>query len=164
MISGRKREWDFMDDKKIDRSFRLRYHLAQGPNFMKWQLRNKSEGILDYFDPNEFVYTCVGAKLNNSVRTAQKIFDGDNKTVCSWISYSDFGGVNQTLENFKDLEGRVTRISYNPRVAPNWMSHDLPDENLDGFEGDVMIINKSLYVSTEELKRFLQLKWELQLS
>jgi hypothetical protein len=142
----------------MKRSYRIRYHLAKGPNFMKWQIRNKDLGIEDYFDPASFVYTCKNGKLNNSSRTAQRIHDGDNKTVCSWISYSEFGSVNQTLESF----GVMSRISYNPRLKPHWTSWDFEDANIDGFEGDVYIINKSLYVRTEELKRFLSNAVELK--
>lgn len=139
------------------RPYRLRYHLAKGPNFMKWQVRNKKLNLVDYCDPDSFVYTCMNGKLNNSSRTAQKIHDGDNKTVCSWISYSHFLGVNETLYSHSACRsmGGLTRISYNPRIQPNWIKYDSPDTNIDGFEGDVFIINKSLYVSTVELNNYI---------
>jgi hypothetical protein len=145
------------------RPYRLRYHLGKGTNFMKWQIRNKELDMVDYFDPNEFVYTCKNGKLNNNSRAAQNIHDGDNKTVCSWISYEDMGSVSETLRDFKSVEGGLTRISYNPRLKPYWMSFDFDEEsNLDGFEGDVFIINKSLYVSTNELREFVDKFWELK--
>lgn len=142
----------------MKRSYRIRYHLAKGPNFMKWQVRNKKLNLVDYFDPNSFVYTCKNGKLNNSSRTAQKIHDGDNKTVCSWISYQDMGSVNETMESYNDVltnGGGLSRISYNPRLQPNWISYDSPDTNIDGFEGNVYIINKTLYVSTVELNNYI---------
>lgn len=137
------------------RPYRLRYHLGKGPNFMKWQVRNKKLNLVDYFDPNSFVYTCKNGKLNNSSRTAQKIHDGDNKTVCSWISYEEMGSVNETLISSRHAHGGLTRISYNPRLQPNWISYDSPDTNIDGFEGNVYIINKTLYVSTVELNNYI---------
>ena len=148
------------------RPYRLRYNLGKGPNFMKWQVRNKKLNLVDYFDPNTFVYTCMNGKLNNSSRRAQKIHDGDNKTVCSWISYSYFLGVNGTLYSHSARRSRsgLTRISYNPRIQPNWIMYDAPDTNIDGFEGDVFIINKSLYVSTVELKKYITKVWDLQLT
>ena len=137
------------------RPYRLRYHLAKGPNFMKWQVRNKKLNLVDYFDPDTFVYTCKNGKLNNSSRTAQKIHDGDNKTVCSWISYEDMGSYNVTCYKLNNSVGGLTRISYNPRIQPNWIKYDSPDTNIDGFEGDVYIINKTLYVSTVELNNYI---------
>ena len=139
------------------RPYRLRYHLGKGPNFMKWQVRNKKLNLVDYFDPNSFVYTCKNGKLNNSSRTAQKIHDGDNKTVCSWISYEEMGSVSETFISSGHARGGLTRISYNPRLQPNWISYDSPDTNIDGFEGNVYIINKTLYVSTEELNNYIGL-------
>tara|TARA_R110000803_G_scaffold76504_1_gene141142 strand:- start:2237 stop:2443 length:207 start_codon:yes stop_codon:yes gene_type:complete len=53
------------------------------------------------------------------------------------------------------MMGGLTRISYNPRIQPNWIKYDSPETNIDGFEGDVFIINKSLYVSTVELNNYI---------
>ena len=50
---------------RVKRNNRLRFHLGKGENFMKWQLRNKEDGILEYYDPNKFVYTIKNGKLNN---------------------------------------------------------------------------------------------------
>jgi len=130
---------------------RLRFHLAQGPNFMKWQLRNKKEGILEYYDPEEFSYTIINGKLNNSKKVATRIFEGENKTVCSWIS---FESGSQDLSNFNRQP--TVRISYNPRLQPYWTAWDYDDSNLDGFVGDIYIINKSLYVNKEDLLTFLK--------
>ena len=79
------KEWRFMDT--LPKNNRLRFHLAKGKNYMNWQLRNKVEGILEYFSPAEFQYTIRDGKLNNSQKTANKIHGGSNKTVCSWISF-----------------------------------------------------------------------------
>jgi hypothetical protein len=129
---------------------RLRFHLAKGPNYMNWQLRNKKEGILEYYNPDEFRYSIVNGKLNNSRRTATRIFEGENKTVCSWISFeSGF----QDLLNFNWLNS--VRLSYNPRRAPHWTSPEYEGCNLDGFVGDIYIINKSLYTNKESVERFL---------
>ena len=129
---------------------RLRFHLAKGPNYMNWQLRNKKEGILEYYNPDEFRYSIVRGKLNNSKKTATRIFEGENKTVCSWIS---FESGSQDLLNFNWL-GSV-RLSYNPKRAPHWTSPEYEGCNLDGFVGDIYIINKSLYTNKESVEEFL---------
>lgn len=128
---------------------RLRYHLGQGPNFMKWQLRKVDS--VEYYDPETFEYTIAVGKLNNSVRTATRIFNGENKTVCSWISFKD--GVE-----FPSFPADPVRIGYNPRLSPHWTAFDYDESNLDGFEGFICIRGKSLYVKRSELEEFLKLQ------
>ena len=131
------------------RQKRLRFHLGQGPNFMKWQLRGDES--VEYYDTDTFEYTIPKGKLNNSVKTATKIFNGENKTVCSWISFKD--GVE-----FPSFPADPVRIGYNPRLRPNWTAFDYDDSNLDGFEGFIYIRGKSLYVKRSELQEFLEMK------
>jgi hypothetical protein len=140
-----------MRKMKYNRDNRLRFHLAVGPNHMKWQLRNKKEGILEYYNPDEFTYSIHNGKLNNSQKVAQQIFDGSNKTVCSWIS---FGSGSQDVSDFNRQP--TIRISYNPRLKPYWTAWDYDECNLDGFEGNMYIINKSVYVIKEELELFFK--------
>ena len=136
---------------KYNRDNRLRFHLAVGPNHMKWQLRNKKEDLLEYYNPDEFSYTIRNGKLNNSRKVAERIHGGENKTVCSWISFESGS------EDLSDFNRQPTvRVSYNPRLKPYWTSWDYDEINLDGFEGDMYITNKSVYVLKEELESFLR--------
>jgi hypothetical protein len=59
-----------------------------------------------------------GCVLKNQKTTALKIFEGANKTVCSWILCDEVEIINNPgLIKANDSE----RVSYNPRVVPNWM-------------------------------------------
>ena len=129
---------------------RLRFHLAKGPNYMNWQLRNKKEGILEYYNPDEFRYSIVRGKLNNSKKTATRIFEGENKTVCSCIS---FESGSQDQLNFNWLNS--VRLSYNPRRAPSWTFPEYEGCHLYGVVGDIYIMNKSLYTNKESVEEFL---------
>lgn len=133
------------------KDYRLRFHLGAGTNFMKWQLRNKKEGILKFFDTDEFYYIVVDGKLNNSRKVAEQIHGGSNKTVCSWISFSDGFMSNDTIPG-------LTRISYNPKINPFWSAVEYDQSNIDGFEGTIFIKNKSLYVIQDELEMFFDKK------
>lgn len=132
------------------RDNRLRFHLAVGPNHMKWQLRNKKEDLLEYYDPEVFSYNIRNGKLNNSHKVAERIHEGENKTVCSWIS---FESGSRDLSDFNRQS--TVRISYNPRLKPHWTAYDYDDVNLDGFEGNLFIINKSVYIIKDQLEYFL---------
>jgi hypothetical protein len=132
-------------------SNKLRFHLGRGENFMKWQLRNKGEDRVEYFHPDDsFKITMDSGRLCNSQKTATRIFEGDNKTVCSWISFK-----SHTMD-VDGFGGGLIRISYNPKVKPHWMSYDLPDYNLDGYQGKIFIIGKSIYVQEEKLKEYIK--------
>lgn len=135
---------------KTKRDNKLRFHLAKGVNFMKWQLRNKNQGIIEYYNPSEFTYTIKNGKLNNQKNVAKKIYEGSNKTVCSWISF-DVGCSN--LSDFNHAE--CYKISYNPRTNPYWVCNDIPLSNLDGFEGDIYINGKTLYANKKQIENYL---------
>ena len=131
--------------------YKLRFHLGQGQYFMFWQLRNKKLDLLDYYDPSDFEFTIKDGILKNSSTVAKQIFSGSNKTVCSWIQFSE--GENVVTPSFTE---RMTQVSYNPRVKPYWTTPDNYDINLDGFRGEIIILNKTLYVKTDELNNFIK--------
>jgi hypothetical protein len=60
----------------------------------------------------------TGCVLKNRKTTALKIFDGANKTVCSWILCDEVEIIDHVgLTAMNDSE----RVSYNPRLTPHWM-------------------------------------------
>ena len=102
---------------------RVRFHLAQGENYMKWQVRHDN-GRVDYYDPDAVVLLMHRAVLRNNPRIAQTIHNGANKDVCAWIEC-----VN--LEVHIDLQPVGNQqIAYNPRIAPNWRNSN--GDNIDG--------------------------------
>lgn len=130
------------------KKYRLRFHLGRGPNYKKWQLRHPN-GSIEFFDPNTFSYTIYKGTLNNNVKTATRIFNGENKTVCSWISFD-----NGTHKHFNPSDIYIA-ISYNPKVSTHWFVKGNESINIDGFQGTIYIKERSLYVPKEELINFL---------
>lgn len=107
--------------------FKLRFHLANGPNKFKWQLKD-SEGNVTYVDPESVNFTMKNCKLHNSKKIAEGIYSGKEKTVCSWIECQDIS-IRHAYEEFPD-EFFHNEVSYNPRIAPYW--RDMAGENIDG--------------------------------
>lgn len=127
---------------------RLRFHLGRGPNYKQWQLRLPN-GAVEFYNPDIFTYTIYKGTLNNNVKTATRIFNGENKTVCSWISFEC--GVHKYF-NPTDV---YIAISYNPKVSPHWFVKGNESINIDGFKGTIHIKERSLYVPKDELITFL---------
>jgi hypothetical protein len=105
-------------------NIKVRFNLSRGKNYMKWKIAYP-DGNIEYLDPNKVDLLMKKCKLRNSQRTAQKIFDGENKTVCAWILCDDV----VISENQKEPLEENGRLRYNPRVKPNW---DFRDVNVDG--------------------------------
>ena len=84
---------------------------------MKWKIE-RPDGVVSYHSPNDVQLLMTGCVLKNQKSTALKIFQGSNKTVCSWILCENIViASNVSTENMGDSE----KVSYNPRVSPNWM-------------------------------------------
>jgi len=99
------------------KTIKVRFNLGAGKNFMKWKIE-RPNGEISYHSPEEVRLVMTGCVLKNQRTTALKIFEGANKTVCSWILCDDVEIVDHVcLTNMNDSE----RVSYNPRVTPNWM-------------------------------------------
>jgi hypothetical protein len=120
--------------------YKVRFHLARGENFMKWQVKEvdkktatpaypKSEKtakeITEYFDPEEVSIAMFGCTLRIHPKTAQKIHDGENKSVCGWVE----------CEHYQITPKKVTmtmfdwRVRFNPKAHPHWV--DDADRILD---------------------------------
>jgi hypothetical protein len=94
--------------------FKVRFHLAKGLNYKKWQVTSKCGRKL-YYDPEKYELEMIGCELKNNKKIAQKIFGGENKTVCSWVECEEI--------NIKKSNGHYclhNKIYYNPRNAPYW--------------------------------------------
>jgi hypothetical protein len=114
--------------------FKIRFHLAQGPNFMQWQIKGP-EGIV-YLDPALASLTLFGAKLCNQKATAQKIHNGANKSVCAWIKCD-------RIEIGAAPGGE--RVMFNPKKCVHWTNDK--GENLDKKTfGAIQLRGRALYV------------------
>lgn len=115
--------------------YRVRFHLARGDNYMKWQVFDRESNTKDYFDPDFKSILMKNCELGNQPATAKKIYNGDNKTVCAWISCDSYQVVDN--DRFKMDTRALTHYKYNPKKNPHWFTdtHD----NRDGLKFDTMI-------------------------
>ena len=127
---------------------KVRFNLSAGKNYMKWKI----EGPLgvEYHDPNEVQLIMKGCTLKNYRKTAQKINDGANKTVCAWvlcneisINYLNLPGVSNSIEPTPD-----TQLKYNPRKLPYWFIDE--DINVDNLNvSKVVSLGNKLFINSK---------------
>ena len=115
--------------------YRVRFHLAKGDNFMKWQVFDKLHGTKDYYDPDTRSIIMRDCLLGNHATTAKKIFDGDNKTVCAWVACNEVRVVDSV-----PTIGKLTHYKYNPRKNPHGHTDTL--NNADNLKFNMMVTNK----------------------
>ena len=108
---------------------KVRFHLASGENYMKWQVRTGD--TVTYYDPHEVSLHMIGCKLRNQRGTAERILAGENKTVCAWVECKS---VTAHPPDTGDTVGDIkTAVSYNPRKFPHWFDK-LSLEDIDNKE------------------------------
>jgi len=107
--------------------YKLRFHLAQGENYMKWQLTHP-DGTKTYHDPDTTRFRLWGCKFKNQRSTADKIHSGAHKTVCAWVEAVDIK-VCKYLKHPEEQLG--PRLVYNPRIQPYWHFESDPQESID---------------------------------
>jgi len=126
--------------------YKLRYHLGKGENYMKWQVRGIDTDELYYFTPEDVLLDVDNAVLKNNKKTALKIKDGENKTVCSWIECESIMAYNTDADLMGDELNTLTQkhywaeetLSYNPRKLPHWVDEN--NNDVDGNHYDNIII------------------------
>ena len=121
--------------------YRIRFHLGQGENFMKWQIKglNEVNKEVRYLNPNDFSIAMFSPKLCVQPAAANKIYEGACKTVCAWIecdSYHVQSGKFPTSQS-------DWRVRFNPKESPHWTDGQ---NILDGETYDLIITNgRELY-------------------
>ena len=119
---------------------KVRFNLSRGKNYMKWKIAYP-DGSFEYFNPDEVSLVMNKCKLSNNAKQAEKIFKGENKTVCAWIMCADVKITGVPQEDLVE----TSRLRYNPRVKPHW---DYRDVNVDGKEfGRIESRGNKLYVN-----------------
>ena len=113
--------------------YKLRFHLAQGKNFMNWQVKSP-DGTVKYYNPELIEIRCFNAVLINKETTAKKIFNGAHKEVCAWVEAENI--ITMDIDDPVSECNDFIQVRYNPRVTPNWMKGD---KNVDGSNQTVLI-------------------------
>ena len=114
--------------------YKVRFHLAKGENFMKWQVFDLKNNTKDYYDPDTRSIIMRDCLLGNHASTARKIFEGDNKTVCAWVECDMVDVVYKESPTYQEpnLDG-ATQYKYNPRKWPHWNSDDVMNADIMKF-------------------------------
>lgn len=117
---------------------RVRFHLARGANYQKWQIKKRGFDPV-FHDPDEVCLSLFRARLVNRRSTAEKIYQGSAKSVCAWVECESVEAVPRILRP------GGTQVSYNPRVAPHWLS-EAYEGSADGDRFEVIrTFGKNLY-------------------
>ena len=122
---------------------KIRFHLARGDNFMKWQVKS-DDGTVEYFRPEQRQIAMFNAKLKVQLGTSKKIHDGACKTVCAWVQCDEVQITKNDLINPCENDFYVR---FNPRHNPNWTdrySNIMNDEKFDILVTD----DRSIFVLT----------------
>lgn len=112
--------------------YRVRFNLGRGDNYMKWKVEDTVTKTHEYFDPEEVTILMCDCTLFNRRSTAERIFNGENKTVCAYIKANVV-----TILDSKIDDGYEVR--YNPRVAPYWT--DDTCEDIDNTHHKILVTN-----------------------
>lgn len=109
----------------MKREFKVRFNLSRGIHFKHWKL--EYDGHVEYYDPAHTQLIMHNCKLHNNRSAAQKIFSGENKTVCAWVRCSGL-----TILHDEELYAATGKqLNYNPRNKPYW---SWEETNVDGKE------------------------------
>ena len=120
---------------------KVRFNLSRGKNYMKWKIVYP-DSTIEYLSPDEVSLIMMKCKLSNNAKQAEKIFQGESKTVCAWVLCEEMKITGAPQQDITE----TSRLRYNPRVKPCW---DYQDVNSDGKEfGCIESRGNRLYVNS----------------
>lgn len=145
----------------MKRPYKVRFNLGRGKNYMKWKVEGP-DGIW-YWDPSKVEIHMYKCQLKNQKKTAEKINQGANKTVCAWVRCEDVkvvyidAGPMSGVDLTKIDPDYDTQLKYNPRKHPFWFTDE--GTNVDNLVvSRIVSIDRRLYYKPSELE-----KWKLYL-
>jgi len=97
------------------KSIKVRFNLSRGVNYLKWKIEYPDGNVM-YYHPTGIQLVMGECTLKNYKKTAEKIHNGANKSVCAWVLCKT---LDLKFDNF--ITDNTTQIKYNPRVQPNWL-------------------------------------------
>jgi hypothetical protein len=129
----------------MGKSIKVRFNLGRGKNYMKWKIQYPT-GVVEYHSPTDTQLVLKGCTLKNSRITADKIFNGQHKSVCAWVLCED---VEVKLSNFTPYDiGQNPRLKYNPKLKPYWVLESLTDNNVDNtYFKEIGSVDYKLFVT-----------------
>jgi hypothetical protein len=123
------------------KKIKVRFNLGRGKNYMKWKI----EGPLgtEYHSPADVQLVLHNCQLKNNRKTAEKIFNGENKDVCAWVLCDS---ITIKHDNF-DKVWVKDKLSYNPRKQPYWVWNNWDVDNKRIAE--IVTIDNGMYAIVE---------------
>lgn len=109
------------------KKIKVRFNLGKGKNYMKWKIEHNEK--VEYVSPEEKNLIMINCVLKNNRKTAEKILNGEHKTVCAWILCDVIQILDRSVKNFRISKNR--RLKYNPRVNPYW---EIKGEDVDNSQ------------------------------
>ena len=91
----------------------VRFHLARGEYYRHWQVKCGLE--VNYYDPSPYSLILWNCRLQNHTKTAQRIRDGANKSVCAWVECE----MVEIHVGYPQEVIAAGEIAYSPRVTPH---------------------------------------------
>lgn len=125
------------------KSIKVRFNLSRGENYLKWKVEYP-DGKVMYYYPTGTQLVMGDCTLKNYKKTAEKIHNGANKSVCAWVLCKT---LELKFDNF--IQDETTQVRYNPKVRPNWIVNG---EMSDGKKFDsIHSIGYSLFTNSKTL-------------
>lgn len=115
-----------------DSEYTVRFNLQAGPHFGHWEVIHVPTGETVFHDPETVTLRMTGARLVNWEKAAARIHSGAaTKHRVAWV------GADRVEVEPPATDPPGPRVSYNPRVAPNWVDHE--GANVDNAEYPVLV-------------------------
>jgi hypothetical protein len=112
----------------------VRFHLANGPHYKHWQVKDKTSGGVSYYDPTEVCLLLTNCRLVNQAGTALRVFQNQVRDVCGWIECNEVSIVHtNTFE--PNITYHLVELVYDPKIHPHWFAPLVGKHNCqDGIE------------------------------
>jgi len=128
----------------MGKKIKVRFNLGRGENYMKWKIEYPS-GQVSYYSPTSIQLILKGCTLKNGRKTAMKIFNGENKTVCAWVLCEDIIVCYGSFKQFDDMN--LPRLKYNPKKLPFWTIDD-DNRSVDGTTiAEIGSVDSKLFIT-----------------
>lgn len=126
----------------------VRFHLLNGPNYMKWQVKvmsGKKKLSEYYLDPKQHNLELRGCKLVNNLARAKWVNKKQKKNVSGWVKCQE---VVVTSENSINT---LERLFYNPIKDVHWRREgDSGEFAWDDSEYETLVTEgKQVYILEE---------------
>lgn len=115
------------------KTFKIRRNLKKGAEYGFMQVsvsdtNSKLGATVEMINPDTHSIEMYGCKLWNVKGTAEKILNGAYKERCAWVVCDSYEVVEAVSPISED------ELSYNPRMASNWLDNDLNDVDKNSYD------------------------------